>query len=49
MDTSDPNNASGQSSESERAEPYETLFGYSRRIEKPTDAEGVDGDAPSLD
>jgi hypothetical protein len=48
MDTSDPKNASGQSSESERVEPSETLFGYSRKFEKPTDDEGVDGDASSL-
>jgi hypothetical protein len=49
MDTSNPKNVSEQSSESERAGPYETLFGYSRRIEKPTDDEGVDGGATALD
>jgi hypothetical protein len=45
MDTTDPKDATtGQGAQSERAERSETLFGYSRRSDEPTDAEGVDVD-----
>jgi hypothetical protein len=46
MDTSHPKDASGQGSEGEEVEQFETLFGYSKRSEGPADAEGVDLDAP---
>jgi hypothetical protein len=49
MDTSDPKDASGQGAQSAGVERSETLFGYSRRSEEQTDAEGVDVDVPALE
>jgi hypothetical protein len=42
MESSETKDASEQASQSERAELPETLFGYSRSSEVPTDSE--DGD-----
>ncbi len=47
MDTTDPKDAGGAHPEGEPAEPSVTLFGYSRRCEEPTDAEGADVDPAS--
>jgi hypothetical protein len=49
MDTSDPKDVSDEAAPSERVERSETLFGYSRRSEEPTDAEGVDVDVSALE
>jgi hypothetical protein len=49
MDTSDPKDASGQGTQSAGVERSETLFGYSRRSEEQTDAEGADVDVSALE
>jgi hypothetical protein len=49
MDSSDPKDVSGQGAQSAGVKRSETLFGYSRRSEEQTDAEGVDVDVPALE
>jgi hypothetical protein len=49
MEPSEPRDESGQTPRSERVQHPETLFGYSRSSEEPTDTEDGDLDASALE